>query len=168
MPASPSYLASRNTRTHKHTLSSCKQYKQCRPTVCTQGIKFRSRISLPLFDRKPSKSAATQRHQNSNFSLPSFPPHTFFDPIFFAKTCPERTNYNNKNDTPRLKRGGVSIIPKRRSGVSSQQCVHSTRGSFIFPNRGLLLQRPVFSLHENGFCTARPPNLQPRSETRRV
>ena len=32
--------------------------------------------------------------------------------------------------------------------------------------RGLLLQRPVFSLLENGFCTDRPPNLQAGSETR--
>ena len=33
---------------------------------------------------------------------------------------------------------------------------------------GLLLQRPVFTLIENGFCTDRTPNLQPGSETRRV
>ena len=33
---------------------------------------------------------------------------------------------------------------------------------------GLLLQRPVFPLIENGFCADRTPNLQAGSETRRV
>ena len=82
--ASPSYPASRNTRTHTHTHPSCKQYRQCRPTVCTQGSSSVSRISLPLFDGKPSKYARTQRHQKCNFSLASIPPLFFFDRIFFC------------------------------------------------------------------------------------
>ena len=76
LPASRSYPASRNTRTHTHTPFM----QQAVQTVLTdRGPSSVSRVSLPLFDRKPQKSAGTQRRQNSNFCIFSFPPHIFFD-----------------------------------------------------------------------------------------
>ena len=84
LPASPSYPAHETrARTHTHTLHASS--RQCTPTVCPQGSSSVSRISLPLFDGKPSKYARTQRHQKCNFSLASIPPHIFFDRKKFAK-----------------------------------------------------------------------------------
>ena len=79
LPASPSSLASRNTRTHTHTHPHASSTDSADRRYVHRGSSSVSRISLPLFDRKPSKSAGTQRHQNENFLLVLIPPHSFFD-----------------------------------------------------------------------------------------
>ena len=77
--ASPSSCFT-NKRTHTHP--PFMQAVQTVQTDCTvyvhRGPSSISRVSLPLFDRKPPKSAGTQLRQNSNFWLVSFPPHLFF------------------------------------------------------------------------------------------
>ena len=71
LPASPSYPASRKTRTHTHTHPSCKQYRQCRPTVCTHGIKFRFTHFTASFRSKAFKICWDPTTSKREFS-PSF------------------------------------------------------------------------------------------------